>query len=114
MRPPHHILDRTKAHRLAVEHLQAHLKFQDGGNPVSVQFSGETRCQFSFRWAAWGNPGGETRCQFSFRWAAWGGNPVSVQFSVGGLGKPGGETRETRGETRCQFSFRWAAWGQIL
>src|SRR5712675_871384 len=29
MRPPHHILDRKKAHRLAVEHLQAHLKFQD-------------------------------------------------------------------------------------
>jgi hypothetical protein len=29
MRPPHHILDRKKANRLAVEHLQAHLKFQD-------------------------------------------------------------------------------------
>jgi hypothetical protein len=29
MRPPHHILDRKKAHRLAVEHLQAHLKFRD-------------------------------------------------------------------------------------
>jgi hypothetical protein len=29
MRPPHHILDRKKAHRLAVEHLQAHLKFKD-------------------------------------------------------------------------------------
>ena len=29
MRPPHHILDRNKAHRLAAEHLQAHLKFKD-------------------------------------------------------------------------------------
>jgi putative transposase len=29
MRPPHHILDRKKAHRLAAEQLQAHLKFQD-------------------------------------------------------------------------------------
>src|SRR4051795_7824156 len=29
MRPPHHILDRKKAHRLAVEHLQTHLKFRD-------------------------------------------------------------------------------------
>jgi hypothetical protein len=29
MRPPHHILDRKKAHRLAAEHLQAHLKFKD-------------------------------------------------------------------------------------
>src|SRR3954471_20658496 len=29
MRPPHHILDRRTVHRLAAEHLQAHLKFQD-------------------------------------------------------------------------------------
>src|SRR5271163_3300714 len=29
MRPPHHILDRNKAHRLAAEHLQTHLKFRD-------------------------------------------------------------------------------------
>ncbi len=29
MRPPHRILDRQKVHRLAAEHLQAHLKFQD-------------------------------------------------------------------------------------
>src|SRR3954451_15541926 len=29
MRPPHHILDRNKVHRLAAEHLQQHLKFND-------------------------------------------------------------------------------------
>src|SRR6478752_4705201 len=29
MRLPHHILDRNKVHRLAAEHLQAHLKFRD-------------------------------------------------------------------------------------
>ena len=29
MRPSHHILDRKKVHRLAAEHLQAHLKFKD-------------------------------------------------------------------------------------
>src|SRR3954451_23728974 len=29
MRPPHHILDHNKVHRLAAEHLQAHLKFKD-------------------------------------------------------------------------------------
>src|SRR3954470_22251040 len=29
MRPPHHILDRKRVHRLAAEHLQAHLPFQD-------------------------------------------------------------------------------------
>src|SRR3954452_20769142 len=29
MRPPHHILDRQRVHRLAAEHLQAHLKFKD-------------------------------------------------------------------------------------
>ena len=27
--PPHHILDRKKVHRLAAEHLQAHLQFKD-------------------------------------------------------------------------------------
>src|SRR3954469_14188565 len=29
MRPPHRILDRKRVHRLAAEHLQAHLKFKD-------------------------------------------------------------------------------------
>jgi hypothetical protein len=29
MRPPHHILDRKRAYRLAAEHLQAHLQFKD-------------------------------------------------------------------------------------
>jgi putative transposase len=29
MRPPHRILDRQRVHRLAAEHLQAHLQFQD-------------------------------------------------------------------------------------
>jgi hypothetical protein len=29
MRPPHHILDRNRVHRLAAEHLQAHLHFRD-------------------------------------------------------------------------------------
>ena len=29
MRPPHHILDRNRVHRLATEHLQEHLKFKD-------------------------------------------------------------------------------------
>ena len=29
MRPPHHILDRRTVHRLAAEHLQTHLQFQD-------------------------------------------------------------------------------------
>jgi putative transposase len=29
MRPPHQILDRKQVHRLAAEHLQAHLKFKD-------------------------------------------------------------------------------------
>src|SRR5258708_10705165 len=29
MRPPHHILDRKRVHRLAAEHLQEHLKFKD-------------------------------------------------------------------------------------
>src|SRR5512142_3354892 len=29
MRPPHRILDRNRVHRLAAEHLQAHLEFKD-------------------------------------------------------------------------------------
>src|SRR5512135_2893744 len=29
MRPPHHILDRNRVHRLAAEQLQAHLQFKD-------------------------------------------------------------------------------------
>src|SRR3954463_9085809 len=37
MRPPHHILDRKKAHRLAVAHLQAHLKFKDYKRKTSAQ-----------------------------------------------------------------------------
>src|SRR5512147_2747210 len=37
MRPPHHILDRRQVHRLAAEHLQAHLKFQDYKRKTSAQ-----------------------------------------------------------------------------
>jgi Transposase DDE domain len=37
MRPPHRILDRKKVHRLAAEHLQAHLKFQDYKRTTSAQ-----------------------------------------------------------------------------
>jgi len=37
MRPPHHILDRRQVHRLAAEHLQAHLKFQDYKRKASAQ-----------------------------------------------------------------------------
>ena len=37
MRPPHHILDRNKAHRLAAEHLQAHLKFKDYKRKTSAR-----------------------------------------------------------------------------
>jgi Transposase DDE domain len=37
MRPPHHILDRKKVHRLAAEHLQAHLKFKDYKRKCSAQ-----------------------------------------------------------------------------
>ena len=37
MRPPHHILDREKVHRLAAEHLQAHLKFKDYKRKTSAQ-----------------------------------------------------------------------------
>src|SRR3954447_2461281 len=37
MRPPHRILDRKKVHRLAAEHLQTHLKFQDYKRKTSAQ-----------------------------------------------------------------------------
>ena len=36
MRPPHHILDRKQVHRLAAEHLQAHLKFKDYKRKISA------------------------------------------------------------------------------
>ena len=36
MRPPHHILDRNRVHRLAAEHLQAHLQFQDYKRKVTA------------------------------------------------------------------------------
>jgi DDE family transposase len=37
MRPPHRILNRQKVHRLAAEHLQAHLQFQDYKRKTSAQ-----------------------------------------------------------------------------
>src|SRR5512142_117756 len=37
MRPPHRILDRKKVHRLAAEHLQAHLKFKEYTRKTSAQ-----------------------------------------------------------------------------
>jgi Transposase DDE domain len=37
MRPPHHILDRKRVYRLAAEHLQEHLKFQDYKRKTSAQ-----------------------------------------------------------------------------
>jgi Transposase DDE domain len=37
MRPPHHILDRNRVHRLAAEHLQAHLHFRDYKKKTSAQ-----------------------------------------------------------------------------
>ena len=37
MRPPHRILDRNQVHRLAAEHLQAHLKFKDYQRKTSAQ-----------------------------------------------------------------------------
>src|SRR3954462_10045924 len=37
MRPTHHILDRKAVHRLATEHLQAHLKFQDYKRKTSAR-----------------------------------------------------------------------------
>jgi hypothetical protein len=36
MRPPHRILDRNRVHRLAVEHLQAHLPFKDYKRKVTA------------------------------------------------------------------------------
>src|SRR6187397_2115462 len=37
MRPPHHILDGRQVQRLAAEHLQAHLKFEDYRRKASAQ-----------------------------------------------------------------------------
>jgi hypothetical protein len=37
MRPPHHILDRNRVHRLAAEHLQRHLLFKDYKRKTSAQ-----------------------------------------------------------------------------
>jgi hypothetical protein len=37
MRSPHHLLDRNRVHRLAAEHLQAHLKFKDYKRKTSAQ-----------------------------------------------------------------------------
>ena len=37
MRPPHHILDRNRVHRLAAQHLQQHLQFQDYKRKTSAQ-----------------------------------------------------------------------------
>jgi hypothetical protein len=37
MRPPHRILNRKQVHRLAAEHLQAHLKFKDYKRKTSAQ-----------------------------------------------------------------------------
>ena len=37
MRPPHRILNRKRVHRLAAEHLQAHLKFKDYKRKTSAQ-----------------------------------------------------------------------------
>jgi putative transposase len=37
MRPDHHTLDRNQVHRLAADHLQAHLNFQDYKRKTSVQ-----------------------------------------------------------------------------
>src|SRR6202171_4658840 len=37
MRPPHHILDRNRVHRLAAEHLQEHLQFKDYKRKTSAQ-----------------------------------------------------------------------------
>jgi len=37
MRPPHRILNRQKVHRLAAEHLQAHLQFKDYKRKASAQ-----------------------------------------------------------------------------
>ena len=37
MRPPHHLLDRNRVHRLAAEHLQQHLQFKDYKKKTSAQ-----------------------------------------------------------------------------
>src|SRR5512135_867831 len=37
MRPPHRILNRHQVHRLAAEHLQAHLRFKDYTRKCSAQ-----------------------------------------------------------------------------
>ena len=37
MRPPHRILNRNQVHRLAAEHLQAHLEFKDYKRKTSAQ-----------------------------------------------------------------------------
>src|SRR3954471_13430875 len=37
MRPDHHILDRNQVHRLAAQHLQAHLEFKDYKRKTSAQ-----------------------------------------------------------------------------
>src|SRR3954462_12732184 len=37
MRPPHRILNRNQVHRLAAEHLQAHLQFKDYKRKTSAQ-----------------------------------------------------------------------------
>src|SRR3954469_12532782 len=37
MRPDHHTLDRNQVHRLAAEHLQAHLKFKDYKRKTTAQ-----------------------------------------------------------------------------
>src|SRR3954467_3055280 len=37
MRPPHRILNRHQVHRLAAEHLQAHLQFKDYKRKTSAQ-----------------------------------------------------------------------------
>ena len=37
MRPPHRILDRRRVHRLAAEHLQSHLRFQDYKRKTTAQ-----------------------------------------------------------------------------
>src|SRR4030088_1934546 len=37
MRPPHHLLDRNRVHRLAAEHLQQHLKFKDYKRKTSAR-----------------------------------------------------------------------------
>jgi hypothetical protein len=40
MRPPHHLLDRNRVHRLAVQHLQDHLEFKDYQRKITAQVLG--------------------------------------------------------------------------